>query len=132
MSTHARSTFKVVSWEQVPYEEPEQGAKLFRAEVKKVFSGDIEAEGAAILLMCQGENDGGGYVATERVTGRIGERAGSFVIQHGGAMAGNAVTDSFGYIVPGSGTNDLKGLRGHCTFQNDEKGAIFTLDYKFA
>ncbi len=36
---------------------------------------------------------------------------------------------AFGYVVPGSGTGELQGLRGHCTFHHDENGATFTLDY---
>lgn len=132
MSIHSRSEFKITSWEQQFYDEPEKGAKLLRADVKKVLHGNIEAESTAVLLMCQGENNGGGYVATERVVGRIGNRSGSFVIQHGGAMADGTVTDSFGYIVPGSGTDELQGLRGHCAFRHEGEEATFTLDYEIA
>ncbi|SRR6266567_8607006 len=130
MSTHTKSEFKIVSWDQNPYDEPEKGAKLLRADVKKIFRGDVEAESTAVLLMCQGEDNAGGYVATERVVGRIGNRSGSFVIQHGGAMADGDVTDSFGYVVPGSGTGELQGLRGHCTWHHDQQEAMFTLDYE--
>ena len=132
MNIHAKANFQVTSWEQKPYDEPETGAKLLRADVKKTFQGEIEATSAAVLLMCQGENNGGGYVASERVSGRIGNRAGSFVIQHGGAMLGEDVTDSFGYIVPGSGTGELQGLRGHCAFRHEGEVAIFILDYEIA
>ncbi|GHO46466.1 DUF3224 domain-containing protein [Ktedonospora formicarum] len=130
MNIQTKSHFKIVSWEQSFYDEPEAGAKLARADVKKVFEGEIEAEGSAVLLLCQGENDGNGYVATEKITGRIGERSGSFVIQHGGAIAGTTITDSFGYVVPGSGTDELQGIRGHCSWQHDEQAATFTLDYE--
>lgn len=129
MNIHAKANFQVTSWEQKPYDEPEMSAKLLRAEVKKTFQGEIEAISAATLLMCQGESSGG-YVASERVSGRVGNRAGSFVIQHGGAMLGENVTDSFGYIVPGSGTGELQGLRGHCEFRHEGEVAIFTLNYE--
>lgn len=133
MTTRIKCDFKVTGWDQQPYDEPEKGAKLLRTEVKKVFSGEIEAESSAILLMCQTEdNSGAGYVASERVTGRVGERRGSFVIQHGGSLLNGQPLDIFGYIVPGSGTDELRGLRGHCSFYHDEHGSTFTLDYEIA
>ena len=128
--TQSIATFQVTSWDQHSYDKPEHAPELFHTDVKKVFHGEIEAESVATLLMCQSDN-GGGYVASERVIGRIGERSGSFVIQHGGAMEGNNVAESFGYIVPDSGTGELRGLRGHCSFRHDEHEAVFTLDYEF-
>ena len=130
MSIHTRSDFKIISWDQNSYDEPERGPKLLRADVKRIFQGEVEAESTAVLLMCQPEDTTGGYVATERVVGRIGNRTGSFVIQHGGAIADGNVTDSFGYVVPGSATGELQGLRGHCTWHHDEHEATFTLDYE--
>jgi hypothetical protein len=130
MGTQSIATFQVTSWDQASYDKPENAPELCRTDVKKVFHGEIEAESSAVLLMCQGDN-GGGYVANERIVGRIGDSSGSFVIQHGGAMANNNVAESFGYIVPGSGTGDLRGIRGHCSFRHDEHEAVFTLDYEF-
>ncbi|WP_126629759.1 DUF3224 domain-containing protein [Dictyobacter alpinus] len=95
-------------------DEPKENAKLLKTDVKRSFQGDIKAESTAVLLMCLADNGSAGYVATERVVGRIGSRSGSFVIQHGGAVEAGSVTDSFGYVVPGSGTGELQGLRGHC------------------
>jgi hypothetical protein len=48
--------------------------------------------------------------------GRLGEREGSFVFQHGGAIE-HGVLRPFGYIVPGSGTGDLRGLRGEASIR---------------
>lgn len=129
MSTHTKSDFKIISWDQNPYDEPKEGSKLSRVDVKRSFQGDIEAESTAVLLMCQADDGSAGYVATERVVGRIGNRSGSFVIQHGGAVAAGLVVDSFGYVVPSSGTGELQGLRGHCVWHHDEHEATFTLDY---
>ncbi|QBD77501.1 DUF3224 domain-containing protein [Ktedonosporobacter rubrisoli] len=128
---HTTANFKITSWDQTPYDEPEKGSQFFQAKVKKIFEGNIEAESTATLLMCQSEgNSGAGYVATERVVGRIGNRSGSFVIQHGGAMAHGSATDSFGYVVPGSGTDELQGIRGHCSFYHEGEEATLSLDYE--
>ena len=77
--------------------------------------------------MCQAES-GSGYVASERIAGRLGDRTRSFVVQHG-ANGGGEETKAYGAVVPGSGTGDLRGLRGRVTYQHDEHGVIFTLDY---
>ncbi|WP_218030958.1 DUF3224 domain-containing protein [Dictyobacter aurantiacus] len=131
MGTQIKAEFQVISWQETPYDEPEQGAKLLRVAVKKSFRGPIEAESSAELLMCQGEGNSAGYVASERVSGSIEGRTGTFVIQHGGAMVKGQPDFSFGYVVPGSGTGALQGLRGSCAFQHDDSGAVFTLDYFF-
>lgn len=130
MGIRVKANFKITSWDQQPYDEPEEGPKLLKIDVKKTFQGDIEAESTAVLLMCQANDDSVGYVATEKIVGRIGSRVGSFVIQHGGATVGTNPVESFGYVVPGSGTGDLKGLRGKCTWHHDEHEATFMLDYE--
>lgn len=132
MSIRIQSDFKITAWDPTPYDEPEKGPKLSRVEVKKSFWGEVEAESTAVLLMCQADDGSSGYVATERVVGRVGSRSGSFVLQHGGAVTDGQISDVFGYVVPGSGTDELQGLRGKCTWHHDEHGATFTLDYEIA
>jgi hypothetical protein len=132
MANHAKASFTITSWEQTPYDEQDQSPTLSRATVKKSFQGDITATSTAALLMCQAADGAAGYVATERVTGQIGERDGSFVIQHGGTLAPESEPHAFGYIVPSSGTGALQGLRGACRFHHDEQGATFILDYDIA
>ena len=130
MSTRVQADFKILSWEQSAYDEAQEGAKLSRVDIKRSFQGEIEAQSTAVLLMCDAGNGSAGYVASERVVGCIGQRAGSFVIQHGGALTAGHAAESFGYIVPASGTGELQGLRGHCTWRHDEHEATFTLEYE--
>jgi hypothetical protein len=47
----------------------------------------------------------------ERVDGRIDGRAGSFVLQRSGIFEGGQAKESYS-VVPGSGTGELRGLRG--------------------
>ncbi len=129
MSTHSKSDFTITSWQESPYDEQEQGAKLARIEVRRVFHGHVEAQSSATLLTCQSPDGSAGYVASERVTGHVGERSGSFVIQHGGSISGGQPQEVFGYVVPGSGTDELQGLHGHCRWYHDEHEATFTFDY---
>lgn len=116
MSTHATAKFEIVGWDQTGY--GEQPA-LARATVRKTFSGDLEGESVAELLLTEQV----GYLAQEQVTGTLAGRTGTFVVQHGGLA-----TDEpwqFGHVVPGSGTGELAGLTGTATFTH---GAL-TLDY---
>ena len=128
--TRAKSTFEITAWDQTPYDEPASGPQLARATVKKIFRGDLEGESTAELLMCQADDGAAGYVALERVVGRLGPRSGSFVVQHNAARGG-AVSKAFWFVVPGSGTGELRGLRGEAEYRHDEHEASFTLDYAF-
>lgn len=112
MSTRATTTFAMTSWDEKPFDEFDGGRKLTRARVAFTYHGDIEGESTLEYLMAYAPNGSGNYVCLERVVGRIGERVGSFVLQHAGTFdAAHAVKDTW-FIVPGSGTGELQGLSG--------------------
>ena len=123
--------FDITGWEPATYDEPQDGPVLARVAVKKVYRGEIEGESTAELLTCQGTDGSAAYVAIERVTGRIGERAGTFVLQHRAIHDSANPEDSkaVGVVVPGSGTGELRGLRGTVEFKHDESGTSLTFDY---
>lgn len=130
MSSHADATFEINAWQEATYDVPDVGSKLLRATVAKTFQGEVEGTSTAELLMVRAGDEGGeGYVATERITGAIRGRTGSFVVQHGGISSRDV--HQFGYIVKDSGTGDLQGIVGACRYQHDETGARFSLDYDF-
>ena len=124
----ATARFDVTSWEPTVYDQPEDGPALTRVTLTKTFEGDLTGESVGEGLFCglQTPAEGAGYMVSERVTGRLGGRAGTFVMQHGGLAAPEAEPQSFGSIVPGSGTGALAGLRGTVVF-----GADHTITLKF-
>ena len=130
MSTRAIAAFEVTGWEQAAYDEDVEGPQLARVTVTKTFHGEIEGTSKAELLMCGGADGSAGYIAQERVEGRVGSRPGSFVIQHGG-LRWESGQKNYGHVVPGSGTGELRGMRGEVEFRHDENGAEITLDYDF-
>ena len=135
MATRAVSSFEVTGWEQAPYGEQGDGPGLARATVKKAFSGDLAGDSTAELLMCQSDpadlEAGAGYVASELVTGRLGDREGSFVMQHWGLTSAEIGNRTGGHIVPGSGTGALTGLSGEVEISVDADGAhTITIDYE--
>ncbi len=78
MSAHATGTFEVKAWDEKPFDEIDGGGKLARASVTKSFHGDIEGEGKVEYLMMHRADRSAIFVGLERVTGRLGDRSGSF------------------------------------------------------
>jgi hypothetical protein len=129
--TTAVASFAIEGWEEAVYDAPAEGSALARATVRKRFTGDLEGTSVAELQMVKARPDSGeGYIATERVTGSLHGRSGTFVIQHGGFTVNGGVTEQFGYIIDQSGTGELAGLRGTGRYQHDENGAVLTLEYE--
>lgn len=136
MSTRIVSSFDITEWEEAPYDAPPDGPRLARATVRKTFQGDLEGESSAEVLLCQADpadlQAGGGYIASDRFTGRLGKRRGTFVFQHGGLGGAGEAMRTFGHVVPGSGTGDLVGLRGQAQVSRDSDGShTLSLDYDF-
>lgn len=137
MSTTLTATFDVTGWDETPYDEPGDGPRLARATVRKTYHGDLAGEGTAEVLMCQRDASdlaaGSGYVASERVDGTLHGRTGTFVIQHGARAGAGTSAQTFGYVVPGSGTGALRGLRGDVTIAVSPDGVhTLTMDYEIA
>jgi hypothetical protein len=61
--------------------------------------------------MCYREDGTASVVGLQRIDGRVGDRAGSFVLQSTGSFDGREARGSL-LVVPGSGTGELRGLRG--------------------
>jgi hypothetical protein len=71
------------------------------------------------------------FVGIERVTGAIGGRAGTFLLQDQGTVADGVVEGEW-FVVPRSGTGELAGLRGTGGFRaNLGENAAVNLTYWF-
>lgn len=90
----------------------EGGSTLGRMSLDKTFEGDLAATGKGEMLSALTSIRGSaGYVAIERVTGKLHGKWGSFVLQHAGTLHRSAQELSI-TVVPDSGTEFLTGLRG--------------------
>lgn len=107
----ANARFTVKSWDETTYSEGEGVPKLTRAAVTKTFTGDIAGEGHVEYLMMYRDDGSAAFVGLERVVGRLAGKAGSFVLQRTGVYENGAATETY-LVVPGSGTGELRGLRG--------------------
>ena len=114
MKHTANSRFTIKGWDEKPYSEGQGLPKMTRASVTKTFTGDIAGEGHVEYLMMYRSDGSASFVGLERVVGRIGGKAGSFVLQRTGTFEGGQAQESYS-VIPGSGTGELRGLRGDGT-----------------
>lgn len=130
-AVRADAVITVHSYEPAAYEEPAEGPALVRIHVEESFSGDIEGDGVVEFLQVSGADGSASFVGVERVTGRVAGRSGTFVLQDAGTVEGDVVSGEW-FVVPGSGTGELTGLRGTGGFRaNLGEGARVHLDYWF-
>lgn len=129
MNRHAKATFALNGWDEKPYNEMDGLPKLTRASVTKSYQGDITGEGKLEYLMMYRADGSASIIGLERVVGSVGGRSGSFVLQHSGTFEGGVATVTL-LVVPGSGTGDLRGLRGNGGFSvGHQQPYSMTLDY---
>jgi hypothetical protein len=107
----ANARFAIKSWDENPYGEVVAGTKLTRASVTKTYTGDIEGEGQVEYLMMYRSDGSATFVGLERVSGRVGGKSGTFVLQRTGMFEGGQAKESYA-VISDSGTGDLQGLRG--------------------
>jgi hypothetical protein len=112
---HLKGSFALKSWDEETYEEDPSGAKLTRAAVTQTFDGDITGEGATQWLMAYRSDGTARFVGLQRVSGAVGERNGTFVLETAGDFDGKMARWQAS-VVPGSGTGELVGLSGQGAF----------------
>jgi Protein of unknown function (DUF3224) len=129
--TRANALITVHKYEPAGYDEPAQGPVLTRIHVEESFSGDIAGDGAVEFLQAARADGSASFVGIERVTGSLGGREGTFLLQDMGTVDGNLVRGDW-FVVPGSGTGGLSGLRGEGGFRASlGENAQAHLDYWF-
>ena len=111
----ATATFSLKNWDEKPYDQIDGGPKLTRASVLYGFEGELAGEGRLEYLMTYLPDASALFVGYQRFVGRVGNREGSFVFQHGGRFANGVATDTW-RVVEGSGTGALAGIRGQIEF----------------
>jgi hypothetical protein len=131
MNQHASGSFDVKVTPQKPDTQIARAANLSRLTIDKRFHGDLEGISKGEMLALQTEVKGSaGYVALERVTGRLLGRSGSFVLQHSATMNRGEPDAEIG-VVPDSATGELRGLSGKMSISVAADGAhSYQFDFK--
>lgn len=131
MTTRATGTFEVKLTPQST-DEGTDGTPLGRMSIDKQFHGDLEATSKGEMLTGMTATKGSaGYVAIERVSGKLHGKSGSFVLQHTGTMNRGAATLGIS-VVPDSGTGELTGLSGTMSIEIADGKHSFGFDYTLA
>ena len=101
-----------------------------RLSLEKTFTGGMAGASKGQMLGSQSETEPGkgGYVAMERFVGTLDGKKGSFLLQHIGTMDGTNYVMNVS-VVPGSGSDDLKGIAGKFTIKIDGKKHFYELEY---
>ena len=122
--------FKIISWDEEPFDEPADGPKLTRAHVMKSFHGDLTGTGNLMYVMAYLDGGVASFSGFEKVVGSLGGRTGSFVLRHTGSYDGEKATAEC-EVVAGSGTDELAGLSGTGGFSaGHAEEHDMTLDYE--
>jgi hypothetical protein len=126
----AKGTFEV-KIAALPHYNTSEDAKLARMSIDKQFQGDLVGTSQGEMLSAGTAIKGSaGYVAIERVIGKLNGRSGSFALQHNATMTRGAPYLNI-VVVPDSGTEGLAGLRGTMHIVIDKGNHSYEFEYDF-
>lgn len=128
--THAAAKIIVHNSEVKPFDQT-GGPALMETHISETFTGDIDGESTVRALQVQGRDQSASMVSVQRFRGKLGGRRGTFVLQ-GREIVEHGSIKATWFVVPGSATGDLSGLRGEGGFEGSfGEGSEGTLDYWF-
>jgi hypothetical protein len=126
----AKAKIAVQSSEAQPYDQTASPV-LVEIHLRERFTGDIEGESPVRALQVMRDDRSASMVSMQRFRGKLGGRQGTFVLQ-GSETVENGKIKATWFVVPGTGTGELSGLRGEGGFEGEfAKGSEGTLDYWF-
>lgn len=127
MMNHATGPFDVVVTRQ---DDKSDDSNLGRFMLDKQYRGELQGTGKGQMLTAgTAVKSSGAYVAIEKFSGTLNGHAGSFVLQHSGIMTQNTPQLTI-TIVPDSGTDELKGIKGKMTI-NVAPGGKHSYDLEY-
>ena len=128
--TRALARVTVQSSQADPYDQT-AGPALLDIRLSETFTGDIVGESPVRALQVLRDDRSASLVSMQRFRGKLAGREGTFVLQ-GQEIVENGTVKAKWFVVAGSGTGDLSGLRGEGGFAGRfGEGSDATLDYWF-
>jgi hypothetical protein len=106
-----------------------EGSTLGRMSIDKQSHGDLEPTSKGEMLSAMTDVKGSaGYMAIERISGKLHGRSGNFVLQHTGTITGGEYQLSI-TVVPGSGSGQVVGLAGKMKINIVDGKHFYEFDY---
>jgi len=133
----AQATYSVQKWKEDNWRVISPESKMTKASVEYALKGAIECAEAVEYLMFYKYFDSkdphkssAQYVGLMNLMGKLDGKSGSFAVEDEGRFeSGEAVSKL--RILEGSGTGELKGIRGTGNYRAGPGGSSFELDYHF-
>ena len=131
----AIADYTPTKWDEKPYLSISGNQKMTKASVEMVFTGPMQGKAAVEWLMYYSDFDEkdphkavAKYVGLIRFEGKLDGKTGSFVMEDQGEYeAGKA--RSVSTIITGSGTGELKSIRGDAKSMATPKTCSIELNY---
>jgi hypothetical protein len=137
-SLKATATYTVKQWKEEAWQTLSPEVKLTKASVEFALTGEIEAKVTEEYLMFYSYFDekdphksSAEYIGMMHLAGKVAGKSGSFALDDSGLFEGGSAYSTL-RILEGSGTGDLKGIKGTGKYRADQKGSHFELEYDFA
>lgn len=113
----SESDVAVVSYDQATISPPDDsGIALVQTTLQERFSGGLNGDAIAQHLRLVRQDGTASFTCIERFAGSLDGRPGSFALTAEGFTDEAGVVHGRWQVVPGSGTDELKGLRGYAAF----------------
>ena len=128
----ARATAKItVQRSQAQLYDEAASPALAVLSLNETFTGEIDGDSVVRALRVERADRSASLISLQRIRGKLGERHGTFVLQGSETVENGRIRASW-FVVPGSGTDELSGLRGEGGFEGElAKGSEGWLDYWF-
>ena len=134
----ATATYNVEKWKEEDWQSISPEMKMTKASVEFALKGDIEAKVTEEYLMYYESFDSkdphkssAEYIGMLRLEGKLAGKSGTFAADDSGFFEGGAAFSTL-RILEGSGTGELKGIKGTGKYRADQKGSHFELEYELA
>jgi hypothetical protein len=130
MKTQGQAAFISSDWDKKPYQELDNGAKLTRIHLVQTYTGDMQGKGISEALMAYNGDRTASGVGLEHMVGSIGGKTGTFIVQHTSTFAYPVAKDSW-FVVPGTATGELRGLRAEGVAIMEGQKESYTTDFTY-
>lgn len=109
----------------------EDSVSAGRMLINKAYVGDLEASGSGQMLSKHVDGGAAVYSAIEEVSGTLAGKEGAFTLFHVGTISAEGTANLSISIVEGSGTGQLKGIRGELAIRQEGAAHFYELQYSF-